>query len=149
MLKATALIIGASLFTLSVNATESLLKYESPYSVQETADRFVSIASSKELTIFTRINHQENAEKAGLKLRPTQVIIFGNPKVGTPLMQCAQDVAIDLPQKILVSQDSEQKVWLSYNNPEYLKTRHKIVGCDAVIGKVSNVLKALSVATTK
>ncbi|MDB4837348.1 DUF302 domain-containing protein [Marinomonas sp.] len=149
MLKVTTLIIGASLFSVSASATESLLKYESHHSVQATADRFESIAKSKGLNIFARIDHQKNAKGVGLELRPTQVILFGNPKVGTPLMQCAQDVAIDLPQKILVSEDEHKKVWLSYNNPEYLQNRHNIKGCEAVIGKITNVLKALSVATTK
>lgn len=132
--------------SFSLNATESLLKYESQYSVQETADRFESIAKSKGLNVFARIDHQKNAQSVGLVLRPTQVIIFGNPKVGTPLMTCSQDVAIDLPQKVLISEDANQNVWLSYNNQQYLKERHNIQGCDAVIDKVSNVLKALSSA---
>tara|TARA_R110001583_G_scaffold40778_6_gene130117 strand:- start:55 stop:507 length:453 start_codon:yes stop_codon:yes gene_type:complete len=127
-------------------ATESLIKYESQYSVKETADRFESIAKSKGLTVFARIDHQKNAGSVDLTLRPTEVIIFGNPKVGTPLMQCAQSVAIDLPQKILVSEDAEHKVWLTYNNPEYLKERHEMTGCDEVIKKVSGVLSNLSKA---
>ena len=159
------MLLGAAviLFSISVNASEStiemsrkddssrknesLLKYESNYSVQETADRFESIAKSKGLNIFARIDHQKNAENVGLTLRPTQVIIFGNPKVGTPLMTCAQDMAIDLPQKMLVSEDANHKVWLSFNNPQYLKKRHNMKGCDDVIEKVSNILKALSLAT--
>ncbi|MGO3346396.1 MAG: DUF302 domain-containing protein [Marinomonas sp.] len=133
--------------SFSVNATDSLVKYESHYSVQETADRFESIATSKGLTVFARIDHQSNAESVGLALRPTQVIIFGNPKVGTPLMQCAQNMAIDLPQKVLVSEDADHNVWLTYNNPEYLKERHNIKGCDPVITKVSGVLSKLASAT--
>jgi uncharacterized protein (DUF302 family) len=132
--------------SLSLFANESLVKYESNYSVKETADRFESIAKSKGLSVFARIDHQKNASSVDLALRPTEVIIFGNPKVGTPLMQCAQSVAIDLPQKVLVSEDAEHKVWLTYNNPEYLKERHAIEGCDQVINKVSGVLSALSKA---
>jgi len=128
-------------------ASDGLVTYESPYSVKETADRFERIAKSKGLTLFARIDHQKNASGAGLELRPTEVIILGNPKVGTPLMQCAQEVAIDLPQKVLISQDSKHKVWLSYNSPDYLKLRHNIKGCDAVINKISSVLRKLSDAT--
>ncbi|WP_318511088.1 DUF302 domain-containing protein [Photobacterium leiognathi] len=125
-------------------ASEGLVKYQSHHSVKETADRFESIAKSKGLTLFSRIDHQKNASAVGLELRPTEVIIFGNPKVGTLLMQCAQDVAIDLPQKVLVSEDANNKVWLSYNNPSYLMKRHDIRGCDEVINKVSGILSNLS-----
>ncbi|WP_133011786.1 DUF302 domain-containing protein [Marinomonas flavescens] len=146
MIKFISLGAVVLLSSFSVHATESLVKYESHYSVQETADRFESIAKSKGLNVFARIDHQKNAENVGLTLRPTQVIIFGSPKVGTPLMQCAQDMAIDLPQKVLVSEDVNQKVWLSYNNPQYLKERHDIKGCDPVITKVTAVLKKLASA---
>ncbi|MFS1477775.1 DUF302 domain-containing protein, partial [Vibrio lentus] len=96
---------------------------------------------------FARVDHQKNAASVNLELRPTEVIIFGNPKVGTPLMQCAQDVAIDLPQKVMVSEDDNKKVWLTYNNPTYLMERHQIQGCDEVIKKISGVLSKLSEAT--
>ena len=130
--------------SFSVAASEGLVKYESPYSVKETMDRFEKIAKSKGLTIFVRIDHQKNASGVNLELRPTEVIIFGNPKVGTPLMQCAQDVAIDLPQKVMVSEDENKKVWISYNDPNYLMKRHEIKDCDKVITKISGVLKKLS-----
>jgi uncharacterized protein (DUF302 family) len=132
--------------SFSVVASDGLVKYESHYSVKETADRFESIAKSKGLTLFVRIDHQQNANAVGLELRPTEVIIFGNPKIGTPLMQCAQEVAIDLPQKVMVSEDANNKVWLSYNNPNYLMKRHEIKGCDEVINKISDVLSKLSKA---
>lgn len=133
--------------SFSVVASDGLVKYESNYSVKETADRFEDIAKSKGLTLFARVDHQKNAASVNLELRPTEVIIFGNPKVGTPLMQCAQDVAIDLPQKVMVSEDDNKKVWLTYNNPTYLMERHQIQGCDEVIKKISGVLSKLSEAT--
>mgnify|MGYP006235477287 FL=1 len=133
--------------SFSVAASDGLIKYQSNYSVKETADRFEEIAKSKGLTLFARIDHQKNASNVDLELRPTEVIIFGNPKVGTPLMQCAQEVAIDLPQKVLVSEDANKKVWLSYNDPNYLLNRHAINGCDEVIKKISGVLSKLSEAT--
>ncbi|OED71354.1 hypothetical protein A143_17270 [Vibrio splendidus ZS-139] len=144
LLSLGAVLIAAS---FSVAASDGLIKYQSNYSVKETADRFESIAKSKGLTLFARIDHQKNASGVDLELRPTEVIIFGNPKVGTPLMQCEQDVAIDLPQKVLVTEDSNKKVWLSYNDPNYLMERHAINGCDEVVKKISGVLSKLSEAT--
>lgn len=146
MVKSLSLGVALAVFSLSASAEDSLVKYESIYSVKETADRFENISKSKGLTVFARIDHQQNAANVGLELRPTEVIIFGNPKVGTPLMQCSQDVAIDLPQKVMITEDSNNKVWLSYNNPNYLVQRHSIEGCDEVIKKVSGVLGALSTA---
>jgi len=132
--------------SFSVSASEGLVKYESRFSVKETADRFEEIAKSKGLTLFARVDHRKNAQGVNLELRPTEVIMFGNPKVGTPLMQCAQNVAIDLPQKVMVSEDANSKVWLSYNSPNYLMERHNIKGCDEVINKISRVLSTLSKA---
>ncbi|MCT7655618.1 DUF302 domain-containing protein [Oceanimonas sp. NS1] len=109
----------------------------SQFSAEETAMRFVQIVEEKGLTLFTRVNHAENATRVNLDLRPTEVILFGNPVVGTPLMQCAQEVAIELPQKALIWEDAEGKVWLAYNDPAYLKQRHNIQGCDEVIDKIS------------
>ena len=101
------------------------------------------------MTVMARVNHQQGAEKAGLELRPTEVVIFGNPKVGTPLMQCAQSVAIDLPQKALIWEDANGEVWLGYNDPQYLKGRHDIEGCDEVLDKVSGALGNFAKAATQ
>ena len=131
-----------------VSAEESLITLESEYSAKETADRFESIIKDKGLTLFARIDHKKNASNVNLELRATEVIIFGNPKIGTPLMLCAQNAAIDLPQKVLITEDSEKKVWLSYNNPAYIKARHDIQGCDKVINKITAVLNKLSLAAT-
>lgn len=140
---------GSDNITPDKLSRDGLVTYQSNYSVKETADKFESILKDKGMTIFARINHQKNAESVNLELRPTEVIIFGNPKVGTPLIQCAQQTAIDLPQKVLIMQDAEQNVWLSYNNPEYLKQRHSIEGCDKVVNKISTVLSKLSTAATR
>ena len=126
----------------------SSVSIPSAHSVSDTADKLSAILKAKGLTEFARINHAENAEKAGMSLNPTELMIFGNPKVGTPLMKCAPTVAIDLPQKMLIWQDKNDKVWLSYNTPDYLKKRHNIEGCDEVLAKVGNVLGALSKAAT-
>jgi len=144
--------ISFAVFVLIVSsyasAEKSVITLESQYSAKETADRFESIIKGKGLTLFARIDHQKNASGVNLALRSTEVMIFGNPKVGTPLMQCAQQAAIDLPQKVLITEDSEQRVWLSYNNPEYIKERHNIQGCDKTISKISAVLNKLSIAAT-
>lgn len=130
----------------ATNAEKGLITMQSHHSVQETADKLATIIESKGMKVFARVDHQKNAQGVDLTLRPTQVIMFGNPKAGTPLMQCEQSVAIDLPQKILISEDADKKVWLSYNDPQYLKTRHNIKGCDTVIDNISKALNGVSTA---
>lgn len=132
--------------TTTINAKKGLVTLQSNHSVKDTADKLASILESKGMTVFARVDHQKNAAGVNLELRPTQVIMFGNPKAGTPLMQCEQSVAIDLPQKILISEDADNKVWLSYNNPDYLKTRHDIQGCDTAIDNISKALSGISQA---
>jgi uncharacterized protein (DUF302 family) len=98
----------------------------SPYSVPETLKRIESILQEKGLTIFCRIDHSGEAEKVGLKMRPTLLILFGSPKGGTPVMVASPTIAIDLPLKVLISEDAEGKVWVSHNSPEYLQQRHNV-----------------------
>ena len=95
-------------------------------SFDETLDRFVAILQERRITLFSRIDHSGEAEKVGLKMPPTVLLIFGNPVAGTAIMLSAPTAAIDLPLKVLVSQDSDGKVWLSYNDPEYLKQRFEL-----------------------
>ena len=130
-------------------AGEGLILIRSSRDVSATADKLIEALGEKGMTVFDRIDHAANAREAGMELRPTLLVIFGNPKVGTPLMQCKQEVAIDLPQKMLIWQDGAGQVWLSYNDPGYLADRHGITGCDEVIEKIGNALSALaSTATT-
>jgi uncharacterized protein (DUF302 family) len=98
----------------------------SRYSVPETLARLQSILKEKGVTVFAIIDHSGEAAKAGLEMRPTQLLIFGSPKAGTPLMVAAPSAAIDLPLKALAWQDAEGKVWLSFNSPDYLQHRHGI-----------------------
>ena len=130
-------------------ASDGMVNISSDFSVKETANRFENIIKNKGLTLFTRIDHSKNAAKIGKTLRPTELVLFGNPKIGTPLMQCSQEVAIDLPQKALIWEDKSGDVWFSYNAPNYLSKRHNIEGCKALILKVSNALKKLGQAATK
>jgi uncharacterized protein (DUF302 family) len=101
-----------------------VIDVSSRYSVPETLARLQSILKEKNIAVFALIDHSGEAEKAGLTMRPTQLLIFGNPKSGTPLMVAAPILAIDLPLKALAWQDEQGKVWLSYNSPEYLRERH-------------------------
>jgi uncharacterized protein (DUF302 family) len=96
----------------------------SHHSVDETVDRVKGILSSKGITLFALVDHGGEAAKVGLKMPPTKLLIFGSPKAGTPLMLAAPSVAIDLPLKLLVWEDTQGKVWISYNSPEYLQHRH-------------------------
>ena len=105
-----------------------MVHLRSPYSVSETLGRLESLLQSKGVTIFARVDHSGEAEKAGLQMRPTQLLIFGSPKAGTPLMVASPTLAIDLPLKALAWEDGNGAVWLSYNSPEYLQQRHKIPG---------------------
>jgi uncharacterized protein (DUF302 family) len=103
-----------------------IIDVPSNHSVDETVDRIKNILQSKGITVFALIDHSGEAAKVGMKMPPTKLLIFGSPKAGTPLMLAAPSIAIDLPLKILVWEDKEGKVWLSYNSPEYLAKRHDL-----------------------
>jgi uncharacterized protein (DUF302 family) len=103
-----------------------LVEMASHYSVEETVSRLKAAFAEKGMQIFAIIDHSGEAEKVGLKMRPTKVVIFGSPKGGTPLMVAAPSLAIDLPLKALVAEDAEGKVSVTYNDPEYLKDRHGV-----------------------
>jgi uncharacterized protein (DUF302 family) len=105
-------------------ADKGIVSIPSNHTVDETVDRLKNILQSKGVTLFALIDHSGEAEKVGMKMPPTKLLSFGSPKAGTPLMLAAPSIAIDLPLKILVWQDGQGKVWLSYNSPEYLKDRH-------------------------
>jgi uncharacterized protein (DUF302 family) len=108
----------------SMKKKNGIVDVRSNHSVDETVERVKNILQSKGITLFALIDHSGEAEKVGMKMPPTKLLIFGNPKGGTPVMLAAPSIAIDLPLKILVWQDGEGKVWLSYNSPEYLQERH-------------------------
>jgi uncharacterized protein (DUF302 family) len=103
-----------------------LIQLASEHSFTETLARLESTVQSKGLTIFARIHFSDDAGKAGLKMNPTSLLIFGNPTAGTPLMVVSPTLAIDFPLKVLVSRDDNGKVWVSYNSVDYLKNRHHI-----------------------
>ena len=100
------------------------------------------------MTVFRRVDHAAGAEEVGQELGPTELVIFGNPKVGTPLMRCGRTVAIDLPQKALIWEDDSGAVLFAYNSPQYLAKRHGIEGCDEVIAKIEKALANFARAAT-
>jgi len=136
----------ASIVPASVASAEDIVVKEggivsipSNHSFDETVDRLRDSLRSKEITLFVLIDHSGEAEKVGIKMLPTKLLIFGNPRGRTPLMLASPSIALDLPLKILVAEDAHGKVWLSYNSPEYLKERH---------GLPSNLLPNIAVIET-
>jgi len=129
-------------------AADGLVVAKSPYSVAETMNKFEALARERGLNVFARIDHAAGAAKIDKTLRPTEVIIFGNPKGGTPFMECEQTVGIDLPLKVLVWEDASAQVWLGYNDPVYLAQRHGVVQCPVVekLGKALSGLAQTAVA---
>lgn len=128
------------LFISESIAQDGMVTLESNYSVEKTTKRLESALTQNGLTIFRKVDHQEGAASVDMELRPTTVLIFGNPKLGTPLMQCAPTVAIDLPQKMLIWKDQNGQVQVGYNSPDYLKRRHDIKGCDQELQKITGAL---------
>jgi len=114
-----------------------MVHLRSHYSVRETLQRVEAVLRANGLTIFGRVDHSAEAEKVGLEMLPAQVLIFGSPKAGTPLMLASPTLAIDLPLKALTWEDADGTVWLSYNSPEYLKQRHNVP--DVLIKNITGV----------
>src|SRR6202043_4124746 len=111
---------------MTSNAANGIVSKRSKFSVDEILERLTRTLQAKGIAIFAIIDHSGEAKKVGMKMRPTKLLIFGSPKAGTPLMLAAPSVAIDLPLKILVWEDGQGKVWVSYNSPAYLQQRHGI-----------------------
>jgi uncharacterized protein (DUF302 family) len=120
--------IGAALAdqekSMTSNARNGIVTIAAPQTVDQTVAELEEILKAKGVKLFTIIDHSGEAEKAGLEMRPTKLLIFGNPKAGTPLMIATPSIALDLPLKILVAEDAEGKVWISYNSPAYMQERH-------------------------
>ncbi len=138
----------AIIFAIPALATDGMISLPSHHSVSDTSDRLVKLLETKGMTVFSRIEHAAAAQKVGINLRPTTLIIFGNPKIGSPLMKCSQSAGLDLPQKALIYQNEQGQVWLSYNDPAYLKGRHQIKGCEEVLNKVTGALNKFATGAT-
>lgn len=109
-----------------MNTSNGIVSQLSPYSVAATINRLTAILQAKDITIFARIDQQAEAEKVGLSLRPTQLLLFGSPKAGTPLMVAEPTIGLDLPLKALAWQAADGEIWLSYNEPAYLQQRFSL-----------------------
>ena len=126
-----------------------LVTIQSRYTLKETTQRLETTVKSKGMTVFAHIDHAAGAAEAGMTLRPTDLLIFGSPKGGTPLMQSAQTIGIDLPLKALVWEDAEGHVWLSYNDPAWVVQRHGgAAGMEAAIQTTRGALKAIATEAT-
>ena len=124
------------------SAADGLITVKSSSSVKETMNRLEANVKQRGLNVFARIDHAAGATKVGKTLRPTELLIFGNPKGGTPFMECSQTVGIDLPLKALVWQDDSAQVWLAYNDPVYIAQRHEVEQCP-VARKLSKALSTI------
>lgn len=141
-MKVSRLVFALTLlsFVSVVDAADGLVALKSPHSAKETMSRLEKIVKERGLQVFAHVDHAAGAATVGASLRPTDLLIFGNPKGGTPLMECAQTAGIDLPLKALVWEDASAQVWIGYNDPAFLAKRHGVPDCAAV----KNLQKAMS-----
>ncbi len=144
-MKVFVILITIFSFTCTIiQAAEGLVNKTSSYNVQKTMDRFEKIVRNKGFNVIARVNHTAAAEKSGSTLPPTELLIFGNPKLGTQLMQSNQTIGIDLPLKVLIWEDDKGVVTLSYNDPAWLQKRHGITDRNKAFAKMSGALNKFS-----
>jgi len=129
--------------SFSLQAGETYIVKKSPYSVDETLNRLEAVLKKKGITLFARVDHKAGANKVGKVMRPTQLLIFGNPKMGTPLMNENHLMGLDLPMKALAWKDDASQVWLAYLNPDELQQRHNIKN-QKIINKMKQALNGLT-----
>ena len=133
------------LFSLSAQAADGMIEMKSAHSAADTATRLVAAIETHKLNLFARIDHAAGAKRIDKMLRPTEVFIFGNPMGGTPLMECAQSIGIDLPLKMLIWQTAEGNVMVGYNDPAWLAKRHGTT-CEPAVGNISKALNGIAAA---
>jgi len=140
------LVALATLFVTLTAAAEDFRTIKSQYSVKETIDRLSETLKKKGIRVMARVDHAAGAKSAGLDLRPTELLIFGNPKLGTPLMQTSRMIALDLPMKVLAWEDDKGEVHVAYTTPAALAKRHGVADRDEIIGKMTKALAGLTAA---
>ena len=150
MHKFFTLIVLAIMFSLNAQAieVEGLVKMQSKYSVSETLDRLESLLEKKGITIAVRWKHNDKARNVEIEMRDTELLVFGNPKLGSHLMTSSQTVAIDLPMKAIAWKDGAGQVWLAYNDPAYIAKRHGVKDRDDIVKKMSNALAGLTASAS-
>ena len=144
----TIIVALATLFVVLPAAADDFRTIKSNYSVKETLDRLSETLTKKGIKVMARVNHAAGAKSAGLALKPTELLIFGNPKLGTPLMQTNRMIALDLPMKVLAWEDEKGEVHVAYTMPAALAKRHRVEGKDEIIGKMTKALAGLTAAAT-
>jgi len=146
MKKLLLIVALTGLFASSAMADEvdGLIKMKSMHSVTVTIDRLANIVKKKGITVALRWNHSAKANKLGIKMRPTELLIFGNPKLGSHIMTSEQTAAIDMPLKAIAWKDANGQVWLGYNDPAYIARRHHITNRDEVVAKISKALASMT-----
>ncbi|WP_418320683.1 DUF302 domain-containing protein [Piscinibacter sakaiensis] len=144
----TRLIASGVLLTaaLTAHAADGLVTVRSPHGAKATMDKLEALVKQRGMNVFARIDHAAGARKIGKSLRPTELLVFGNPQGGTPLMECAQSAGIDLPLKALVWEDASGQVWLGSNDPAWIAARHAAASCP-VVEKLDTAVKDLLAAT--
>lgn len=121
-------------------ADDGLVRKQSPHDVATTMDRLESALTERGITVVARIDHAKAATGAGMELPPTELLVFGNPKLGTPLMQTEPEMAIDLPMKVIAWQDGDGQTWLAYTDPAYIKARHGVEDRDEIFATMTGAL---------
>lgn len=147
---AAALVFVATLvaaFPLVAEEHDNLVFVKSEHSVGDTADRLVETLEAKGMTVFNRVDHASGAAGVGIDMAPLELVIFGNPAIGSQLMKCGRTIGIDLPMKALIMADDDG-VWLAYNSVDYLAERHRLVGCEQALEKVRGALSNFAQAAT-
>lgn len=148
-MKKTILMLLLTIFTAgSAAAQGGLVSVKSNHDVVTTANRLESVLKEKGVTVFARIDHAAGAQRVGQALKPTLLIVFGNPAMGTPLIQRSRSIGIDLPLKALIWEDSSGQVWFTYNAPDYLTSRHGITEMGEAIQKMEQALSNFAMAAT-
>jgi len=133
----------------SASADDGLITKKSQFGPGETLDRLEAVLEKKGITIFARISHTRGAEGVGIELRPTELLIFGNPKLGSHFFTSRQTAGIDLPMKALAWEDTDGQVWLTYNDPQYIAGRHGIDDREAIVQKMTGALDSLTNVATR
>lgn len=149
-MKNILLIIGLLISYPSITqaAEKGMINKKSQFSVKVTLDRLEKVLRKKGITIVTRWSHNKGAKKVGIKIRPTELLIFGNPKLGSHFFTSQQTAGIDLPMKALAWKDESNQVWLTYNDPQYIADRHGISDRPAIVSKMTAALNNLTNAAT-
>jgi uncharacterized protein (DUF302 family) len=144
-MKKISLLLFLGLIFNTSYAADGVINVKSKYGVPHTADRFIGIVKKKGMKVMAHVKHSQGAKNVGIAMNPTELVIFGNPKLGSPLMVCQPSFAIDLPQKMLVWEDNSGQVWLSYNDPVYIADRHHLKQeCRSSLKKIAGALSKLS-----